>query len=76
MSKYTTSLGTWLMPAKSFEPIYDVQIKDLTSIVKLRSAIRSLNKQTKAIELEIIALKKVNKNLKLKIKEIDDERNY
>jgi hypothetical protein len=69
MPKYTTSLGTWLMPAKSFERIYDVQIKDLTSIVKLRSAIRSLNKQHKAIELEVLALKKSIKNLKLKIKE-------
>tara|TARA_R100001530_G_C4296365_1_gene149339 strand:+ start:825 stop:1037 length:213 start_codon:yes stop_codon:yes gene_type:complete len=67
MPKYTTSLGTWLMPAKSFEPIYDVQIKGLASLVKLRSAVRSLKKQNKALELELVSLKKTTEYLKSKI---------
>ena len=56
MPKYVNDLGTWLMPSASFERIYDVQIKGLTSLVKLRSAVRSLKKENKDLKsrLDII----------------------
>ena len=58
MAKYVNSLGTWLMPEASFEPIYDVQIKGLTSIVKLRSEIRALKKRNKALEEDVAEIKR------------------
>ena len=56
MPKYVNDLGTWLRPEASFEPIYDVQIKGLTSLVKLRCAVRSLKKENKDLKsrLDII----------------------